>query len=204
MFENVEEHLDEAVRLAERCPEKYQLPCFQALIRVLAQFDSLPANSESYNGRLVSGNGDFSSPLSRRWRLSFSAVRVSIHDMTTLGRDSASPTHRPTPRSGTGEGSAGAPPAVSRTARTIQYAAPPPAASTASAKRARPAAFARSRSARPRFVLVRNIGPSDVARPPIRSATICGAYSPRLVPMSVSYRAPWARAYGRRRASSSR
>ncbi|MCH8987428.1 MAG: hypothetical protein IIA92_01305 [Chloroflexi bacterium] len=45
MFENVAEHLDEAVRLAERCPEKYQIPCFQALIRVLAQSDSLPLNS---------------------------------------------------------------------------------------------------------------------------------------------------------------
>ena len=44
MFENVAEHLDEAVRLAERCPEKYQIPCFQALIRVLAQSDSLPAD----------------------------------------------------------------------------------------------------------------------------------------------------------------
>ncbi|GIT44275.1 MAG: hypothetical protein Ct9H300mP11_22110 [Chloroflexota bacterium] len=40
MFENVGEHLDEAVRLAERCPEKYQLACFQALIRMLAQHDS--------------------------------------------------------------------------------------------------------------------------------------------------------------------
>jgi len=45
VFENVAEHLDEAVRLAERCPEKYQIPCFQALIRVLAQSDSLPLNS---------------------------------------------------------------------------------------------------------------------------------------------------------------
>jgi len=34
VFENVAEHLDEAVRLAERCPEKYQIPCFQALIKV--------------------------------------------------------------------------------------------------------------------------------------------------------------------------
>ena len=40
MFENVAEHLDEAVRLAERCPDKYQIPCFQALIRVLAQADT--------------------------------------------------------------------------------------------------------------------------------------------------------------------
>ncbi len=49
MFENVDEHLDEAVRLAERCPEKYQIACFQALIRVLAQPDApLPQN----------GNGD--------------------------------------------------------------------------------------------------------------------------------------------------
>ena len=45
MFENVAEHLDEAVRLAERCPEKYQIPCFQALIRVLAQSDSAPSVS---------------------------------------------------------------------------------------------------------------------------------------------------------------
>ena len=42
MFENVAEHLDEAVRLAERCPEKYQIPCFQALIGVLAQSEPLP------------------------------------------------------------------------------------------------------------------------------------------------------------------
>ena len=45
MFENVAEHLEEAVRLSERCPEKYQIPCFQALIRVLAQSDSLPAQN---------------------------------------------------------------------------------------------------------------------------------------------------------------
>ena len=52
MFENVAEHLDEAVRLAERCPEKYQASCFEALIRVLAQSDSpLPQNG---NGN---GNG---------------------------------------------------------------------------------------------------------------------------------------------------
>ena len=45
MFENVAEYVDEAVRLAERCPEKYQIPCFEALIRVLAQSDSpLPQN----------------------------------------------------------------------------------------------------------------------------------------------------------------
>ncbi len=53
MFENVAEHLDEAVRLAERCPEKYQIPCFQALIRVLAQSDS----PESQNGSPQNGNG---------------------------------------------------------------------------------------------------------------------------------------------------
>ncbi len=55
MFENVSEHLDEAVRLAERCPEKYQIPCFEALIRVLAQSESLPAQN---------GNGS-SHPLDR-------------------------------------------------------------------------------------------------------------------------------------------
>ncbi|MCH2509442.1 MAG: hypothetical protein MK109_04170 [Dehalococcoidia bacterium] len=45
MFENVAEYVNEAVRLAERCPEKYQIPCFEALIRVLAQSDSpLPQN----------------------------------------------------------------------------------------------------------------------------------------------------------------
>jgi len=49
VFENVAEHLDEAVRLAERCPEKYQIPCFQALIRVLAQSDSLPLNNGDGN-----------------------------------------------------------------------------------------------------------------------------------------------------------
>ena len=53
MFENVADHLDEAVRLAERCPEKYRIPCFQALIRVLAQSDS-PA---SRDGHPVNGTG---------------------------------------------------------------------------------------------------------------------------------------------------
>ena len=56
MFENVSEHLDEAVRLAERCPEKYQIPCFEALIRVLAQSDSLPAQSAD-DSQLLNGNG---------------------------------------------------------------------------------------------------------------------------------------------------
>ena len=56
MFENVSEHLDEAVRLAERCPEKYQIPCFEALIRVLAQSDSLPAQSAD-DSHLLNGNG---------------------------------------------------------------------------------------------------------------------------------------------------
>ena len=61
MFENVAEHLDEAVRLAERCPEKYQVPCFEALISVLAQADSpLPQNGYS-NGHSsndsAAGNG---------------------------------------------------------------------------------------------------------------------------------------------------
>ena len=41
VFENVSEYLDEAVRLADRCPEKYQVPCFEALIRILASHDSL-------------------------------------------------------------------------------------------------------------------------------------------------------------------
>ena len=57
MFENVAEHLDEAVRLAERCPEKYQIPCFQALIRVLAQSDSLPSQSENGGLNPLAGNG---------------------------------------------------------------------------------------------------------------------------------------------------
>ena len=57
MFENVDEHLDEAVRLAERCPEKYQIACFQALIRVLAQADApLPQNSNG-DSHLFNGNG---------------------------------------------------------------------------------------------------------------------------------------------------
>ena len=56
MFENVSEHLDEAVRLAESCPEKYQIPCFEALIRVLAQSDSLPAQSAE-DSHLLNGNG---------------------------------------------------------------------------------------------------------------------------------------------------
>ena len=50
MFENVAEHLDEAVRLAERCPEKYQIPCFQALIKVLAQSDALPSQTDNSVG----------------------------------------------------------------------------------------------------------------------------------------------------------
>ena len=50
MFENVSEHLDEAVRLAERCPEKYKVPCFEALIRVLAEPDSLQRQSGSGSG----------------------------------------------------------------------------------------------------------------------------------------------------------
>ena len=54
MFENVAEHLDEAVRLAEQCPEKYQIPCFQALIRVLARSD-FPASRDSH---LTNGDGD--------------------------------------------------------------------------------------------------------------------------------------------------
>jgi len=49
VFENVAEYVDEAVRLAERCPEKYQIPCFEALIRVLAQSDSpLPQNGNGH------------------------------------------------------------------------------------------------------------------------------------------------------------
>jgi hypothetical protein len=56
VFENVSEHLDEAVRLAERCPEKYQIPCFEALIRVLAQSDSLPAQRAD-DSHLLNGNG---------------------------------------------------------------------------------------------------------------------------------------------------
>ena len=56
VFKNVDEHLDEAVRLAERCPEKYQIPCFQALIRVLAQSDSpLPQNGTG-DVHLLNGN----------------------------------------------------------------------------------------------------------------------------------------------------
>lgn len=62
VFENVAEHLDEAVRLAERCPEKYQIPCFQALIRVLAQADSLPAKDEPTTGNRTSSNGEAAQP----------------------------------------------------------------------------------------------------------------------------------------------
>ncbi len=63
MFKNVSEHLDEAVRLAERCPEKYQIPCFQALIRVLAQSDSPPSRDEQApnnhrTGHPRNGTGD--------------------------------------------------------------------------------------------------------------------------------------------------
>ncbi len=58
MFENVAEHLDEAVRLAERCPEKYQIPCFQALIRVLAQSDSLPSQNGNGDAHHLAGNGE--------------------------------------------------------------------------------------------------------------------------------------------------
>ena len=67
MFENVAQHLDEAVRLAERCPEKYQIPCFQALIRVLAQSDSLP----SLEGQPGGGYGQVSTvPFSSRENVS--------------------------------------------------------------------------------------------------------------------------------------
>ncbi len=58
MFENVAEHLDEAVRLAERCPEKYQIPCFEALIRVLAQSDSLSPQNGNSSAHLMTGNGE--------------------------------------------------------------------------------------------------------------------------------------------------
>lgn len=65
MFENVAEHLDEAVKLAERCPEKYQIPCFQALIGVLAQSDAIPADIGigvgNGHGRTTNGNGETSS-----------------------------------------------------------------------------------------------------------------------------------------------
>ena len=57
MFENVDEHLDEAVRLAERCPEKYQIACFQALIRVLAQSDAPLAQNGNGDTHLFNGNG---------------------------------------------------------------------------------------------------------------------------------------------------
>ena len=57
MFENVAEHLDEAVRLAERCPEKYQIPCFQALIRVLAQSDS-PSPQSGHSNDLDRSTGN--------------------------------------------------------------------------------------------------------------------------------------------------
>ena len=65
MFENVAEHLDEAVRLSERCPEKYQLSCFEALIRVLAQSGFLPALNErgqNEHGGGHSFNGDADLP----------------------------------------------------------------------------------------------------------------------------------------------
>ena len=58
MFENVAEHIDEAVRLAERCPEKYQIPCFQALIGVLAQSDAPPVSLSPGNSHAANGNGD--------------------------------------------------------------------------------------------------------------------------------------------------
>ena len=45
MFENVSEHLDEVLRLAERCPEKYQVPCFEALMRVLTSFNAVPGQT---------------------------------------------------------------------------------------------------------------------------------------------------------------
>ena len=57
MFENVADHLDEAVRLAERCPEKYQIPCFEALIRVLAQSGSLPSRNGDGDTQSLAGNG---------------------------------------------------------------------------------------------------------------------------------------------------
>ena len=45
MFENVSEHLDEVLRLSERCPEKYQVPCFEALMRVLTGFNAVPGQT---------------------------------------------------------------------------------------------------------------------------------------------------------------
>ena len=57
VFDNVHEHLDEVVRLAERCPEKYQISCFQALIRALVQSDlSVPQNGNE-DAHLFNGNG---------------------------------------------------------------------------------------------------------------------------------------------------
>jgi hypothetical protein len=56
VFDSVSEHLDEAVRLADRCPEKYQIPCFEALIRVLAQSDSLPTQNGD-DSHSINGNG---------------------------------------------------------------------------------------------------------------------------------------------------
>jgi hypothetical protein len=77
VFENVAEHLDEAVRLAERCPEKYQIPCFQALIKVLAQSDSpLPQNGHAHQldmnaeAAFATTNGSHSSPAPNGQKLS--------------------------------------------------------------------------------------------------------------------------------------
>lgn len=42
MLEKVISHIDEAVAVAERCPPKYQVACFKALMEVLAEVAVAP------------------------------------------------------------------------------------------------------------------------------------------------------------------
>ena len=37
MIEKVQEHLNEVIKLAERCPEKYQVSCFEILLSLVTQ-----------------------------------------------------------------------------------------------------------------------------------------------------------------------
>ena len=47
MLDNVRRYLDEAIDLADSCPDKYQAPCFHALVTVLAQTTGRPEESRA-------------------------------------------------------------------------------------------------------------------------------------------------------------
>jgi len=42
MFEKVKEHLDEIVSIAGKCPEQYQVKCFEILLSALVKIETLP------------------------------------------------------------------------------------------------------------------------------------------------------------------